>query len=277
MWRLLTSILSSPRGQAPSIQVLDQGSTHPPIVSFSNSTQGHTLYKRYNLWQFLFNILKPFFFSPRSPQVPSTRVTFCPRARTHSRPPLLLNADRVFGLAAHHSAYTTATSTSQAREENSEYLSSSFSSVSPLKFKYSGSSLHDNPGMWGFKAIKVILQGSSMWCQWAPGSPQGVHEYPQACYKNNSPDECHCALQMCAKRTSQQLLLDMCALVRCVVFVPLFSQIRICDPNQGGRDITEEIMAGGSGSRNSTPPVGPASTTSTPPQVGLHRLRVVSL
>ncbi|XP_019712219.1 eukaryotic translation initiation factor 4 gamma 3 isoform X4 [Hippocampus comes] len=44
------------------------------------------------------------------------------------------------------------------------------------------------------------------------------------------------------------------------------SQIRICDPNQGGRDITEEIMAGGSGSRNSTPPVGPASSTPTPPQ-----------
>uniref|UniRef100_A0AAQ5YYT1 Eukaryotic translation initiation factor 4 gamma, 3a n=1 Tax=Amphiprion ocellaris TaxID=80972 RepID=A0AAQ5YYT1_AMPOC len=31
--------------------------------------------------------------------------------------------------------------------------------------------------------------------------------------------------------------------------------IRIRDPNQGGRDITEEIMAGGSGSRNSTPPI----------------------
>ncbi|XP_034021749.1 LOW QUALITY PROTEIN: eukaryotic translation initiation factor 4 gamma 3 [Thalassophryne amazonica] len=40
--------------------------------------------------------------------------------------------------------------------------------------------------------------------------------------------------------------------------------IRIRDPNQGGRDITEEILAGGSGSRNSTPPVGPPS--STPPQ-----------
>ncbi|XP_029991007.1 eukaryotic translation initiation factor 4 gamma 3 isoform X8 [Sphaeramia orbicularis] len=44
------------------------------------------------------------------------------------------------------------------------------------------------------------------------------------------------------------------------------SQIRIRDPNQGGRDITEEIMAGGSGSRNSTPPVGPPSSTPTPPQ-----------
>ncbi|XP_077458729.1 eukaryotic translation initiation factor 4 gamma 3 isoform X3 [Stigmatopora argus] len=43
------------------------------------------------------------------------------------------------------------------------------------------------------------------------------------------------------------------------------SQIRIRDPNRGGRDITEEIMAGGSGSRNSTPPVGPP-TTPTPPQ-----------
>ncbi|XP_047195243.1 eukaryotic translation initiation factor 4 gamma 3 [Hippoglossus stenolepis] len=44
------------------------------------------------------------------------------------------------------------------------------------------------------------------------------------------------------------------------------SQIRIRDPNQGGRDITEEIMAGGSGSRNSTPPVGHPSSTPTPPQ-----------
>uniref|UniRef100_A0A3Q3B1S4 Eukaryotic translation initiation factor 4 gamma, 3a n=1 Tax=Kryptolebias marmoratus TaxID=37003 RepID=A0A3Q3B1S4_KRYMA len=43
--------------------------------------------------------------------------------------------------------------------------------------------------------------------------------------------------------------------------------IRICDPNQGGKDITDEILAGGSGSRNSTPPVGPPSTTPTPPQV----------
>uniref|UniRef100_A0A3B3DP22 Eukaryotic translation initiation factor 4 gamma, 3a n=1 Tax=Oryzias melastigma TaxID=30732 RepID=A0A3B3DP22_ORYME len=45
--------------------------------------------------------------------------------------------------------------------------------------------------------------------------------------------------------------------------------IRIRDPNQGGRDITEEIMAGVSGSRNSTPPVGPPSSTPTPPQVTL--------
>uniref|UniRef100_A0A3Q3WIT3 Uncharacterized protein n=1 Tax=Mola mola TaxID=94237 RepID=A0A3Q3WIT3_MOLML len=45
--------------------------------------------------------------------------------------------------------------------------------------------------------------------------------------------------------------------------------IRIRDPNQGGRDITEEIMAGGSGSRNSTPPVGCSSSTPTPPQVWL--------
>ncbi|KAK5872045.1 hypothetical protein PBY51_012780 [Eleginops maclovinus] len=42
--------------------------------------------------------------------------------------------------------------------------------------------------------------------------------------------------------------------------------IRIRDPNQGGRDITDEIMAGGSGSRNSTPPVGRPSSTPTPPQ-----------
>uniref|UniRef100_A0A3Q0RYY1 Eukaryotic translation initiation factor 4 gamma 3 n=1 Tax=Amphilophus citrinellus TaxID=61819 RepID=A0A3Q0RYY1_AMPCI len=50
--------------------------------------------------------------------------------------------------------------------------------------------------------------------------------------------------------------------------------IRIRDPNQGGRDITEEIMAGGSGSRNSTPPVGPPSSTPTPPQVWLTLKRV---
>uniref|UniRef100_A0A671YEW7 Eukaryotic translation initiation factor 4 gamma 3 n=1 Tax=Sparus aurata TaxID=8175 RepID=A0A671YEW7_SPAAU len=47
--------------------------------------------------------------------------------------------------------------------------------------------------------------------------------------------------------------------------------IRIRDPNQGGRDITEEIMAGGSGSRNSTPPVGRPSSTPTPPQVWLSQ------
>ncbi|XP_047198918.1 eukaryotic translation initiation factor 4 gamma 3-like [Hippoglossus stenolepis] len=45
-----------------------------------------------------------------------------------------------------------------------------------------------------------------------------------------------------------------------------FSSICIRDPNQGGRDITEEIMAGGSGSRNSTSPVGHPSSTPTPPQ-----------
>uniref|UniRef100_A0A8C7Y5U6 Eukaryotic translation initiation factor 4 gamma, 3a n=1 Tax=Oryzias sinensis TaxID=183150 RepID=A0A8C7Y5U6_9TELE len=54
-----------------------------------------------------------------------------------------------------------------------------------------------------------------------------------------------------------------------LIWVPLSSQIRIRDPNQGGRDITEEIMAGVSGSRNSTPPVGPPSSTPTPPQVTL--------
>uniref|UniRef100_A0A6Q2WWU5 Eukaryotic translation initiation factor 4 gamma, 3a n=1 Tax=Esox lucius TaxID=8010 RepID=A0A6Q2WWU5_ESOLU len=43
--------------------------------------------------------------------------------------------------------------------------------------------------------------------------------------------------------------------------------IRIRDPNQGGKDITEEIMAGGTGSRNPTPPVGRPSSTPTPPQV----------
>uniref|UniRef100_A0AAR2IJC3 Eukaryotic translation initiation factor 4 gamma, 3a n=1 Tax=Pygocentrus nattereri TaxID=42514 RepID=A0AAR2IJC3_PYGNA len=40
--------------------------------------------------------------------------------------------------------------------------------------------------------------------------------------------------------------------------------IRIRDPNQGGKDITEEIM---SGSRNPTPPVGRNFSTPTPPQV----------
>uniref|UniRef100_A0A4W4EYJ7 Eukaryotic translation initiation factor 4 gamma 3 n=1 Tax=Electrophorus electricus TaxID=8005 RepID=A0A4W4EYJ7_ELEEL len=43
--------------------------------------------------------------------------------------------------------------------------------------------------------------------------------------------------------------------------------IRIRDPNQGGKDITEEIMSGVGGSRNPTPPVGRPSTTPTPPQV----------
>ncbi|KAI5095655.1 eukaryotic translation initiation factor 4 gamma 3 isoform X5, partial [Silurus meridionalis] len=42
--------------------------------------------------------------------------------------------------------------------------------------------------------------------------------------------------------------------------------IRIRDPNQGGRDITEEIMSGIGGSRNPTPPVGRPSSTPTPPQ-----------
>ncbi|XP_064253111.1 eukaryotic translation initiation factor 4 gamma 3 isoform X7 [Passer domesticus] len=42
--------------------------------------------------------------------------------------------------------------------------------------------------------------------------------------------------------------------------------IRIRDPNQGGKDITEEIMSGG-GSRNPTPPIVRPSSTPTPPQV----------
>ncbi|XP_069802966.1 eukaryotic translation initiation factor 4 gamma 3 isoform X4 [Dendropsophus ebraccatus] len=41
--------------------------------------------------------------------------------------------------------------------------------------------------------------------------------------------------------------------------------IRIRDPNQGGKDITEEIMSGG-GSRNPTPPIMRPSSTPTPPQ-----------
>ncbi|XP_039223687.1 eukaryotic translation initiation factor 4 gamma 3 isoform X6 [Crotalus tigris] len=43
--------------------------------------------------------------------------------------------------------------------------------------------------------------------------------------------------------------------------------IRIRDPNQGGKDITEEIMSGG-GSRNPTPPaVRPTSTPTPPPAI----------
>uniref|UniRef100_A0A673UB02 Eukaryotic translation initiation factor 4 gamma 3 n=1 Tax=Suricata suricatta TaxID=37032 RepID=A0A673UB02_SURSU len=42
--------------------------------------------------------------------------------------------------------------------------------------------------------------------------------------------------------------------------------IRIRDPNQGGKDITEEIMSGG-GSRNPTPPIGGPTSTPTPPQL----------
>ncbi|XP_078186773.1 eukaryotic translation initiation factor 4 gamma 3 isoform X26 [Callithrix jacchus] len=42
--------------------------------------------------------------------------------------------------------------------------------------------------------------------------------------------------------------------------------IRIRDPNQGGKDITEEIMSGG-GSRNPTPPIGRPTPTPTPPQL----------
>ncbi|XP_063091739.1 eukaryotic translation initiation factor 4 gamma 3 isoform X2 [Cavia porcellus] len=41
--------------------------------------------------------------------------------------------------------------------------------------------------------------------------------------------------------------------------------IRIRDPNQGGKDITDEIMSGG-GSRNPTPPIGRPTSTPTPPQ-----------
>ncbi|XP_078414385.1 eukaryotic translation initiation factor 4 gamma 3-like isoform X15 [Cetorhinus maximus] len=43
--------------------------------------------------------------------------------------------------------------------------------------------------------------------------------------------------------------------------------IRIRDPNQGGKDITEEILSGGGGSRNPTPPVVRPSSTPTPPQL----------
>uniref|UniRef100_A0A6Q2WQ89 Uncharacterized protein n=1 Tax=Esox lucius TaxID=8010 RepID=A0A6Q2WQ89_ESOLU len=53
--------------------------------------------------------------------------------------------------------------------------------------------------------------------------------------------------------------------------------IRIRDPNQGGKDITEEIMAGGTGSRNPTPPVGRPSSTPTPPQVRTYWRKTLSL
>ncbi|XP_051517230.1 eukaryotic translation initiation factor 4 gamma 3-like isoform X3 [Myxocyprinus asiaticus] len=42
--------------------------------------------------------------------------------------------------------------------------------------------------------------------------------------------------------------------------------IRIRDPNQGGKDVTDEILLGVGGSRNPTPPVGRPSSTPTPPQ-----------
>uniref|UniRef100_A0A671NFN7 Eukaryotic translation initiation factor 4 gamma 3-like n=1 Tax=Sinocyclocheilus anshuiensis TaxID=1608454 RepID=A0A671NFN7_9TELE len=43
--------------------------------------------------------------------------------------------------------------------------------------------------------------------------------------------------------------------------------IRIRDPNQGGKDVTDEILSGVGGSRNPTPPVRRPSSTPTPPQV----------
>uniref|UniRef100_A0A672LPG6 Eukaryotic translation initiation factor 4 gamma 3-like n=1 Tax=Sinocyclocheilus grahami TaxID=75366 RepID=A0A672LPG6_SINGR len=43
--------------------------------------------------------------------------------------------------------------------------------------------------------------------------------------------------------------------------------IRIRDPNQGGKDVTEEILSGVGGSRNPTPPVRRPSSTPTPPRV----------
>ncbi|GAB1289120.1 Eukaryotic translation initiation factor 4 gamma 3 [Apodemus speciosus] len=48
-------------------------------------------------------------------------------------------------------------------------------------------------------------------------------------------------------------------------FANAYASIRIRDPNQGGKDITEEIMSGG-GSRNPTPPIGRPASTPTPPQ-----------
>ncbi|XP_043080532.1 eukaryotic translation initiation factor 4 gamma 3 isoform X1 [Puntigrus tetrazona] len=46
--------------------------------------------------------------------------------------------------------------------------------------------------------------------------------------------------------------------------------IRIRDPNQGGKDVTDEILSGVAGSRNPTPPVGRPSSTPTPPQFLCH-------
>uniref|UniRef100_A0AAY5EGB5 Uncharacterized protein n=1 Tax=Electrophorus electricus TaxID=8005 RepID=A0AAY5EGB5_ELEEL len=43
--------------------------------------------------------------------------------------------------------------------------------------------------------------------------------------------------------------------------------IRIQDPNQDGKDITEEIMSGVGISQNTSPPVGRPCTTPTAPQV----------
>ncbi|CAM4679691.1 unnamed protein product [Leuciscus chuanchicus] len=43
--------------------------------------------------------------------------------------------------------------------------------------------------------------------------------------------------------------------------------IRIRDPNQGGKDVTDEILSGVGGSRNPTPPVGRLSSAPTPPQL----------
>lgn len=62
----------------------------------------------------------------RSPQVPPACLTLCSCSRPHSWSTLLPRTDCVPPLTPHHSAYTTATSTSQAWEENSEYLSSSW-------------------------------------------------------------------------------------------------------------------------------------------------------
>ncbi|XP_077070711.1 eukaryotic translation initiation factor 4 gamma 3 isoform X3 [Siphateles boraxobius] len=42
--------------------------------------------------------------------------------------------------------------------------------------------------------------------------------------------------------------------------------IRIRDPNQGGKDVTDEILSGVGGSQNPTPPVGRPSSAPTPPQ-----------
>lgn len=149
MWVLLSSILYSLQGPAPSILGQGQGIIHPHIVSDLYSTHMHgallpPIYS-HNLLPFCpsKNMMhfpltcSLFFLFPclfRSPQVPPTCLTLCSCPGSHSWPPILPWTDCVPSLTPHHSAYTTATSTSQAWEENSEYLSSSFVFSAPSRF-----------------------------------------------------------------------------------------------------------------------------------------------
>lgn len=65
----------------------------------------------------------------RSPQVPPTCFTLRSSPGSHSWASILPRTDCVPTFTPHHSAYTTATSTSQTREENSEF-SLGYSAVS---------------------------------------------------------------------------------------------------------------------------------------------------